>query len=190
MVRLRKNFIKKLYYLFVLLSISSLIHANSAISYNSPISYFKRWAETKDVNSLTQEDNTMLQAQNTVKNPTNNLSSDFEKDKQYYFVDDKGRVDKRTYNGWRRFGTCAGCHGPEATGGTSGPNLLLAISNKKIDFTMFKEIVSEGRLEKGMPAWKHDPNVNKYYADIYGYLRARSDKAISRGGRPNKIPKI
>lgn len=113
----------------------------------------------------------------------------FDKDKKYYVVDEQGRVDKKTYNGWRRFGSCSGCHGSSATGGTSGPNLLLAIKNKKIDFATFKKIVSEGRPSKGMPAWEVDPNVNKHYADIYGYLRARSDGMVKKGGRPKKIPK-
>ena len=112
----------------------------------------------------------------------------FEQDKKYYVVDEQGRVDKKTYNGWRRFGACSGCHGAKATGGTSGPNLLLAIRNKKIDFITFKEIVSKGRPNKGMPAWNIAPNVNKYYPNIYGYLRALSD-GILKGGRPKKIPK-
>lgn len=114
----------------------------------------------------------------------------FEEDKKYYVVDEQGRVGKKTYNGWRRYGTCAPCHGPDATGGIGGgASLLSAIKDKKIDFRTFKQIVSEGRLDKGMPAWKKDANVNKYYDDIYGYLRARSDGMIKKGGRPEKIPK-
>lgn len=115
--------------------------------------------------------------------------NNFETDKKYYTVDDQGRVGKKTYNGWRRYGSCAPCHGPNATGGIGGgANLLESIQEKKIDFAAFKDIVSKGRLDKGMPAWEKDPNVSEYYPDIYGYLRARSDGVIKKGGRPKKIP--
>ena len=42
-----------------------------------------------------------------------------------YIVD--GRVDKRTYNGFRRYhGVCNHCHGPDGVGSSFGPSLIEA----------------------------------------------------------------
>jgi mono/diheme cytochrome c family protein len=43
----------------------------------------------------------------------------------YQIVD--GKVDKRTYNGFRRYNAvCNHCHGPDGVGGSFGPSLIEA----------------------------------------------------------------
>ena len=46
-------------------------------------------------------------------------------DKLYQVVD--GKVDKRTYNGYRRYNSiCIHCHGPDGIGGSFAPSLIAA----------------------------------------------------------------
>jgi hypothetical protein len=44
----------------------------------------------------------------------------------------------------------------------------------------FKKVVTEGRLEKGMPTWAPNVRVMTNLDNIYGYLKGRSDGAITR----------
>jgi hypothetical protein len=37
-----------------------------------------------------------------------------------------------------------------------------------------------------MPPWKDNPNVNKYFEELYAYLKARSDDALPPG-KPKKM---
>ena len=110
-----------------------------------------------------------------------------------YVVED-GKVDKGTYNGYRRFhGTCHACHGQDAMGGSFAP--ALAESLKALDYETFKKTVLEGRQSttssgavNAMPAFAADPNVSKHLDDIYRYLTARADGVLPPG-RPKKLPK-
>ena len=110
-----------------------------------------------------------------------------------YTVKD-GKVDKGTYNGYRRFhGTCHACHGQDAMGTSFGP--ALAESLKTVDYDTFVKTVMEGRqvtdatgAVKAMPSFGKDPNITKHLDDIYRYLTARADGALPPG-RPKKIPK-
>ena len=100
---------------------------------------------------------------------------------------DKCKVDKKTYIGWRQFhATCHVCHGQDAVGTTIAPNLVEKL--KQIDKERFMDVVHNGY--KGqigvMPAWKDDPNVNKYFEEFYAYLKARSDGVLGPG-RPERI---
>jgi hypothetical protein len=38
-----------------------------------------------------------------------------------------------------------------------------------------------------MPPWSQDPNVNKYYEELWSYLQARSD-GVLLPGRPKRLP--
>jgi hypothetical protein len=38
-----------------------------------------------------------------------------------------------------------------------------------------------------MPPWKQDPNVNKYFEELWSFLKARSDGALLPG-RPKRLP--
>ena len=110
-----------------------------------------------------------------------------------YTVKD-GKVDKGTYNGYRRFhGTCHACHGQDALGGSFAPALVESL--KTVDYDTFVKTVTEGRqvtdatgAVKVMPSFGQDPNITKHLDDIYRYLSARADGVLGPG-RPKKIPK-
>jgi methanol metabolism-related c-type cytochrome len=107
-----------------------------------------------------------------------------------YTVQD-GKVDKATYNGWRRYTeSCLRCHGPDGAGSSYAPSL--ADSLKTMSEDQFKEVVVNGRKnvntanENYMPAFGEVEDVMLYLDDIYAYLKARSDGVLGRG-RPERI---
>ena len=107
-----------------------------------------------------------------------------------YTVKD-GKVDKATYNGWRRYTeSCLRCHGPDGAGSSYAPSL--ADSLKQMSEDEFKEIVVNGRKnvntanENYMPAFGEVEDVMLYLDDIYAYLKARSDGVLDRG-RPERL---
>jgi methanol metabolism-related c-type cytochrome len=107
-----------------------------------------------------------------------------------YTVKD-GKVDKATYNGWRRYTeSCLRCHGPDGAGSSYAPNL--SDSLKQMSEEDFKEIVVNGRQnvttanENIMPPFGLAEDVMLYLDDIYAYLKARSDGVLGRG-RPERI---
>lgn len=97
------------------------------------------------------------------------------------------KVDKQTYFGWRTYSSfCLRCHGQDAEGSTFAPSLLDRL--KEIDKARFMNSVANGyQGQVGvMPPWKDNPNVTKYYEQIYGFLKARSDGTLLPG-RPKRI---
>lgn len=99
----------------------------------------------------------------------------------------KCKVDKETYVGWRQYhATCHVCHGQDAVGTTIAPNLAERL--KEIDRDRFMNSLANGYTGQigVMPAWKDDPNVNKYFDQFYAYLKARSDGVLGPG-RPERI---
>jgi methanol metabolism-related c-type cytochrome len=107
-----------------------------------------------------------------------------------YTVKD-GKVDKNTYNGWRRYTeSCLRCHGPDGAGSSYAPSLVDSL--KTMSEEQFKEIVTNGRKnvntanENVMPPFGLVEDVMLYIDDIYGYLKARSDGVVGRG-RPERI---
>jgi methanol metabolism-related c-type cytochrome len=111
-------------------------------------------------------------------------------DPKPYTVKD-GKVDKITYNGWRRYTeSCLRCHGPDGAGSSYAPGLLDSL--KKLSEDEFKEIVVNGRqnvntgAQNVMPPFGEVEDVMLYLDDIYAYLKARSDGALDRG-RPERI---
>jgi methanol metabolism-related c-type cytochrome len=110
-------------------------------------------------------------------------------DKPYTVTD--GKVDKGTYNGYRRYTeSCLRCHGPDGAGSSYAPDLLESL--KSLDEEQVKEIVVNGRQNvtssqnNVMPPFGTVDDVMLYIDDIYGYLKARSDGALGRG-RPARI---
>ena len=104
---------------------------------------------------------------------------------------ENGKVDKATYNGWRRYTeSCLRCHGPDGAGSSYGPDLTHSLKQMSIDD--FKEVVVNGRknvstsVQNVMPSFGEVEDVMLYLDDIYGYLKARSDGVLGRG-RPERI---
>lgn len=118
-----------------------------------------------------------------------NTVSAQEEEPKYEYAD--GKVDKGTFNGWRRFhGTCHACHGQDALGSSFAPNLTESL--KTLDYQVFVETVSNGRQVTGaagattaMPSFGNDPNIMKHIDDIYRYLTARAKGSLPPG-RPKK----
>jgi methanol metabolism-related c-type cytochrome len=107
-----------------------------------------------------------------------------------YTVTD-GKVDKRTFNGWRRYTeSCLRCHGPDGAGSSYAPSLV--DSAKRMTQDEFNEIVVNGRTnvnaanENVMPPFGEAEDVVLYLEDIWAYLKARADGVLDRG-RPPRI---
>jgi methanol metabolism-related c-type cytochrome len=107
-----------------------------------------------------------------------------------YRVED-GRVDRGTFNGYRRYGnSCMQCHGPDGMGSSYAPNLTESL--KHMTQEQFNEVVINGRTnvsrsaQNVMPSFGYVEDVAMYINDIYGYLKARSDGALGRG-RPQRL---
>src|SRR5471030_223122 len=97
-----------------------------------------------------------------------------------------GKVDKATYNGWRRYTeSCLRCHGPDGAGSSYAPGLVDSL--KQMSEDELKEIVVNGRKnvntanENFMPPFGEVEDVMLYLDDIYSYLKARSDGVLGRG---------
>jgi mono/diheme cytochrome c family protein len=103
---------------------------------------------------------------------------------KFYNVVD-GKVDARTYNGFRRYHAgCNHCHGSDGMGSTFAPSLVDGVSN----IEAFRRIVRDGQSNgtSVMRGFAGDPNIAPYVDDIYAYLQARADGALGRG-RPTKL---
>ena len=104
-------------------------------------------------------------------------------DKFYRVVD--GKVDARTFNGFRRYhGSCNHCHGPDGVGSTIAPSLVGRLPS----FERFQFIVRNGWTDgtSVMKGFAGDANIAPYIQDIYAYLQARADGALGRG-RPHRF---
>lgn len=111
-------------------------------------------------------------------------------DEKPYTIKD-GKVDKQTYNGWRRYTeSCLRCHGPDGAGSSYASDLTHSLKSMTED--QFKEVVINGRKnvttasENVMPPFGEVEDVALYLDDIYAYLKARSDGVLGRG-RPARI---
>jgi mono/diheme cytochrome c family protein len=107
-----------------------------------------------------------------------------------YTVED-GKVDKKTFNGWRRYTeSCMRCHGPDAAGSSFGPELVESVKHLTQD--EFNEVVVNGRTNVNtantnvMPPFGEVEDVVTYLDDIWAYLQARADGVLGRG-RPPRI---
>jgi mono/diheme cytochrome c family protein len=104
-------------------------------------------------------------------------------DKFYRVVN--GKVDARTYNGFRRYhSVCNHCHGPDGMGSMFGPSLVEWLP----DAETFRRTVRDGRSDgpSVMKGFADDPNIAPYIDDIYAYLQARADGVLGRG-RPVRL---
>jgi methanol metabolism-related c-type cytochrome len=103
-----------------------------------------------------------------------------------YHVKPNGGLDWYTHSGFNRYndvGGCAACHGPSAHGSNYGPELVNAL--KTMDYSAFVDMVARGHLRKQaetefvMPDLGSNKGVMCHIEDIYAYLRARSQGAVS-----------
>jgi len=140
-----------------------------------------------------------------------NVKESNKKKRLPYTVVDGNKVDDSTYVGWRLFNsTCFVCHGKHATGSDIAPNLLVKLEGmsprkfrKKVLSKYFakvnlddpdrrmaflEQIAAEDAKGFKMPTWDKDPNIRPHIADLYSYLKARSDGALSEV-RPERIEK-
>ena len=109
--------------------------------------------------------------------------------KPYTVVD--GKVDKKTFNGWRRYTeSCMRCHGPDGAGSSYAPDLVDSVKHMSKD--NFEEVVVNGRTnvnaanENLMPPFGEVEDVVTYLDDIWAYFKARADGVLGRG-RPPRI---
>jgi mono/diheme cytochrome c family protein len=112
------------------------------------------------------------------------------------------------YTGWRMFQErCAACHGPDATGSATAPDLLPLVQQMgprrfvglvltRYDWnlpptpagkghdameTLIEEVLQRKESALTMPAWQDNPAVNAHIADLYAYLSARAEGVQGRG---------
>lgn len=140
-----------------------------------------------------------------------NVKETVKKKRSVYTIED-GKVDNKTYVGWRLFNsTCFVCHGQNATGTDIAPNLLTRLEGmsefkfrKKVLHRYFAKVNlddpdrrlaflsqvagEQGVAEFKMPTWSDDPNIRPHISELYAYLKARSDGALDEG-RPEQIEK-
>ncbi|HEY9478501.1 MAG TPA: c-type cytochrome [Gemmatimonadaceae bacterium] len=86
------------------------------------------------------------------------------------------------YAGWRSFNiNCQSCHGFNAVASDAAPDLRNSVrKGGTITRAQFHEVVTKGRMAKGMPAWGALLDA-KQIDQIYAYLLARSSGALGAG---------
>lgn len=96
-----------------------------------------------------------------------------------YKVVDGYKVDPATMEGFRawRAAACDRCHGANQEG-MVGPSLIASL--KVLTKEQFVDVLTNGRLAKGMPSFKTSTAVMDNMDGLYGYLKGRSDGAITR----------
>lgn len=115
--------------------------------------------------------------------------------------------------GWSHFqANCARCHGPDATGTDTAPNLLPRVqgmSEARFASTvlqryqwiipsseasspgaareaLLEDVLRRRNGESLMPAWENEPSVKAHVLDLYAYLNARAGGAVGTGPPPRK----
>lgn len=96
-----------------------------------------------------------------------------------YKVVDGYKVDDFTMTGFRtwRAAACDRCHGANQEG-MVGPSLVQSL--KTLSKEDFVKTLTNGRLDKGMPAWSSNTQVMSNMDALYAYLKGRSDGAITK----------
>ena len=98
-----------------------------------------------------------------------------------------GAVNRLEYQGWRQYSVnCARCHGQDVLPNPVAANLLISVGpgGPMESKEKFVQVVSEGRPERGMPAFKSLQTRSQIEA-IYAYVKGRADKRIPPG-RPEQ----
>ncbi|MGH7510666.1 MAG: c-type cytochrome [Gemmatimonadales bacterium] len=91
------------------------------------------------------------------------------------------------YEGWRQYSVnCARCHGQDVLPNPVAANLLVSVApgGTTASPDQFFQVVSEGRPERGMPAFKDILTPEQINA-IYAYVKGRAEKRLAPG-RPER----
>jgi mono/diheme cytochrome c family protein len=91
------------------------------------------------------------------------------------------------YEGWRQYSVnCARCHGQDVLPNPVAANLLVSLGpNGPVNTPeKFRQVTSEGRPDRGMPAFKSLLTPEQIDA-IYAYVKGRAEGRIP-AGRPDK----
>ncbi|HEU4473533.1 MAG TPA: cytochrome c [Gemmatimonadales bacterium] len=96
-------------------------------------------------------------------------------------------VGAAEYEGWRQYSVqCARCHGQDALPNPVAANLLVSMApgGPTAEKATFTQVVTEGRPDRGMPAFK-DTMTPEQVDAVYAYLKGRAEKQIP-AGRPKE----
>ena len=99
------------------------------------------------------------------------------------------KVSQAEYEGWRQYSVnCARCHGQDVLPNPVAANLLISLgAGGPVDTEQkFFQVVSEGRPERGMPAFKGIMSAEQIRA-VHAYVDGRAEKRIPPG-RPARPP--
>ena len=89
------------------------------------------------------------------------------------------------YEGWRQYSVnCARCHGQDVLPNPVAANLLISVApgGPAASPERFTQVVSEGRPDRGMPAFKSIMSPEQIQA-VYAYVKGRAEKRLP-AGRP------
>jgi mono/diheme cytochrome c family protein len=100
------------------------------------------------------------------------------------------RVSTQEYEGWRQYSVqCTRCHGQDVTGNPVAAHLLESARSGGPVATKeaFTKVVAEGRVSKGMPAFKAIMKPEQIEA-VYAYVKGRADGriAVDRPAAPSR----
>jgi mono/diheme cytochrome c family protein len=94
-----------------------------------------------------------------------------------------GKITQAEYEGWRQYSVnCARCHGQDVLPNPVAANLLISAGpgGPMESEEKFVQVVSEGRPDRGMPAFKSILSPSQTQA-VYAYVKGRADKRIPPG---------
>lgn len=101
-------------------------------------------------------------------------------------------VETRLYVGWRVFhAQCASCHAQDALGSSFAPDLTRRL--RGMDAREFFKLLDDGYLgpHDVSPPRGSNPDVARYYDELWGYLSARASGELPPGTLtrlPNAAP--
>jgi len=97
------------------------------------------------------------------------------------------KVSQAEYEGWRQYSVnCARCHGQDVLPNPVAANLLISLGagGPIRSEGEFVTVVSEGRPDRGMPAFKTTMSPEQIRA-TYAYVKGRAEKRVA-AGRPER----
>ncbi|HYF40729.1 MAG TPA: c-type cytochrome [Gemmatimonadales bacterium] len=95
----------------------------------------------------------------------------------------QGQLSQLEYEGWRQYSVnCSRCHGQDVLPNPVAANLLVSVApgGPMASESSFTKVVSEGRPERGMPAFKSIMSPDQIRA-VYTYVKGRAEKRIPPG---------